>query len=468
MKVLIGVCIVVILTVTGFIFFNHLKKDNIKTYIYEAEAGILNGPTTSKKGNGYSGKGYVTDFKQNQDSVIFKANINCAGVYRLKIGYRLPLGFGKKKTNLSINGESAIEIELPESKSFTESINQKVLLNKGENIIQFTSGWGHYDLDYIKLDPISPEERNQQLVNPKATKETQALMNFLVENYSHKIISGQQNISEVDWIYKNVGKKPAIVGFDFLDYSPSRVQRGSMTNQVEEAIKWSEQGGIVTFSWHWNAPKDLINKPGKEWKRGFYTNATTFDIAYAMKHPESKDYQLLLRDIDAIAVQMKRLQKENVPILFRPLHEAEGGWFWWGAKGSEPAKELYKLMYNRLTYHHHINNLIWVWNSVSEDWYPGDKYVDIVSYDSYPGNGDYGTVNDKYKQLKTLVNNQKLITLSENGSIPNPNLLSTYQISWSWFLTWDSFIRDKNSLSHVKEVYNNPYVITLEDLPDLN
>lgn len=63
-------------------------------------------------------------------------------------------------------------------------------------------------------------------------------------------------------------------------------------------------------------------------------------------------------------MQLKRLQSKRIPILFRFLHEADGGWFWWGAQGPEAAVKLYRLGYDRLTNYHKINNIIWVWNSV--------------------------------------------------------------------------------------------------------
>ncbi|WP_051317198.1 glycosyl hydrolase [Ectobacillus panaciterrae] len=439
---------------------------------YEAEDGILNGVKVSQNITGYSGNGYVTDFNKKNDSVTFKIHVPSKGLYILHIGYQIPTGSGKKYTKLILNDASPKKILLPESNEFTEIPGERVLLDQGENTIKFASDWGYYNLDYIKVQSASAltaHNVSKKLVNPNATKETKALMSFLVDNYGKRILSGQQDISEVKWLNKNIGKKPAIVGFDFMDYSPSRVTYGIKSNQTEQAIQWDKEGGIVTFSWHWNAPKDLIDTPEKKW-RGFYKDGTTFDIGYAMNHPESEDYQLILRDIDTIALQLKKLQKAKVPVIFRPLHEAEGSWFWWGAKGPEPAKQLYRLMYDRLTNYHKINNLIWVWNSVSKDWYPGDEYVDIVSYDSYPAPGDYSSVSSPYDRLVSLVNNQKIVALSENGPIPSPDLLKEYQIHWSWFLTWESkFLRGGkiNSLEHLNKVYHNPYVITLDELPNL-
>jgi mannan endo-1,4-beta-mannosidase len=306
-------------------------------------------------------------------------------------------------------------------------------------------------------------------VNPEATPEAKALMSFLVDQYGKTILSGQQELFNLAWLDRHVGKWPAIVGFDLIDYSPSRVERGAKSTEVEKAISWAAQGGIVTFVWHWNAPKDLIDQPGKEWWRGFYTEATAFDLEKALRDERSEEYRLLLRDIDAIAAQLAKLREANVPVLFRPLHEAEGGWFWWGAKGPEPAKALYRLLYDRLTRHHRLNHLIWVWNSVSPDWYPGDDVVDVVSYDSYPQDGDYGPVGKPYEDLVALVRDRKLVAMSENGPIPDPDLLEAHRVDWSWFCTWDGdFLTDgkKNSLDHVKKVYHHEKVLTLDELPD--
>ena len=99
---------------------------------------------------------------------------------------------------------------------------------------------------------------------------------------------------------------------------------------------------------------------------GFYTSATDFNISSTLAAgPGSANYTLILRDLDAIAVQLKRLSDAKVPVLFRFLHEAEGGWFWWGAQGPAAAKALFRLGYDRFTNYHKLNNLVWVWNSVS-------------------------------------------------------------------------------------------------------
>lgn len=436
--------------------------------VYEAEKGKLTGTQVEKSVRGYTGKGYVTGFEDEGDAVEVTVKPAKAGLYQIKIRYRA--AEGPKQANLSVNGVSAGIVDFAPTASFTEIAVTKAILKKGSNSIRLEKGWGWYQIDSFSVGPVTQTPSHpvaKTLSNPDASSSARSLMSYLVDNYGHRILSGQQDYANVEWLQTNLGKKPAVVGFDLMDYSPSRVKYGAATEEIEEAIEWDRQGGIVAMLWHWNAPTGLIDQPGKEWWRGFYTDSTTFDVGYAMAHPDSEEYALLLRDIDAIAVQLKKLQDADIPVLFRPLHEAEGGWFWWGAQGAEPAKALYRLLYDRLTNEHRLNNLIWVWNSVSPEWYPGDDVVDIVSYDSYPQGGDYNPQIGKYDQLLDLVDDRKLVAMTENGAVPDPDLLQAYRADWSWFSIWGAYDGQANSLEHLKKVFHHAYVVTLDELPDV-
>jgi len=280
-----------------------------------------------------------------------------------------------------------------------------------------------------------------KLINNDATPEALALMDYLCSIYGDKVLTGQQigvvTQPEVEVIAALTGRYPAVYGFDMMNYSPSRVERGSSCNDVEEAIAWWNNGGIVTFCWHWNAPIGLVDiPPERSWDRGFYTEATTFNIAEAMKDEENELYQLMIRDIDAIAEQLKRLQLERVPVLWRPLHEASGGWFWWGAQGAEPFLKLWRLMYHRLTNVHQLNHLIWVWNGQHKDWYPGDEYVDIIGEDIYAPRHDYSSQRERFEQAVQYTMTPKLIALSENGVIPAIDEMQRDNAMWLWQCTW--------------------------------
>lgn len=442
--------------------------------IVEAEESFIEDLEVERSLTGYSGEGYVSGFTNDAGSITFEFEVPAKGLYHLLISYATPSGY--KKSNLLLNGKKHGEVEFKNATGFSKASAGKVLLKEGKNSITLEKGWGWYYIDFINLtlsSAASKHEATKNLINPNATVEARALISYLVDQFGKSILSGQQEypnseLKDTLYIQSNTGKLPAVLGLDFLDNSPSRVENGTTADEVQVAIDWWNNGGIVAFTWHWNAPKDLINTEDNPWWRGFYTDGTTFDLDYALDHPASEDYQLLLRDMDVIAEELKKLQEANVPVLWRPLHEAEGGWFWWGAKGPESTIELWKLMYDRMTNHHELNNLIWVWNSVSEDWYPGDEFVDIVSYYSYPGAFDYGPVSNQYESLIKLSSNKKVIALGENGPIPNPDLLPEYQANWSWFMTWDGeVLREQNSIEYLKKVYNHDNVITLDELPDL-
>jgi mannan endo-1,4-beta-mannosidase len=325
----------------------------------------------------------------------------------------------------------------------------------------------------------------RRLANPNANEAAKRLMNYLCDIYGTKLLTGQQigvtSTPEDEVLYRATGKHPAVFGFDFMNDSPSRTERGSIGTDTELALKWWEEGGIVTFCWHWNAPKDLIDEaPDRLWHSGFYTKATTFDLAKAMDDPHSEDYQLLLRDMDVIAGLLKRLQDAGVPVLWRPLHEASGGWFWWGAKGPEPCIKLWILMFERFTKLHRLNNLIWVWNGQHKDWYPGDEYVDIIGEDIYGGERNYSSQHARFQQALDYTSENKIITLSENGTLPDPDELIRDGAPWAWNCTWyGSFVWEKQDdgsivysekyteLEMLKKFYAHPFTLTREDLPNL-
>jgi hypothetical protein len=305
------------------------------------------------------------------------------------------------------------------------------------------------------------------LTDPQATSESKSLMSFLVDHYGQKVLSGQQDMSEIDYIYSVTGKQPAVGVFDLIEYSPSRIEHGSNpTGQVESFISWANSGGgIVSLSWHWNAPTDLIDEPNKEWWRGFYTFATTFDIEAVLADPGGERYQLLIRDLDAIAVQLTKFRDANLPVLWRPLHEASGGWFWWGAKGPGPFIELWRLMHDRFVNYHGLHNLIWVYTVGDAAWYPGDAYVDVASMDIYPSDPNTSMVGF-WLDTQSRHEGVKLVALSESGILPNPDKIRADKVWWSWFSVWSgSFIRNVNQ-SFLNSVYNDEDIITLDELID--
>ena len=363
-------------------------------------------------------------------------------------------------------------------------INRVANLEKGKHSVKISVPYFGFTISSISLQKADDNFKNQiahpSLVSKHSSDKTKAVYKYLCDMQGKGILSGQQIYSkqdEIKTIKKETGKTPAILGIDFIDYTPSRVERGATSISVFDAEDWSKDGGLVTIAWHWNAPKDLLDqdRPEMHWWDGYRTKATKFDFTIGLNDPDSEEYELMIRDMDAIAELLLELEAYDVPVLWRPLHEASGKWFWWGSKGAENYIKLYRFLFDYLENEYELTNLIWVWNGQDPAWYPGDEYVDIISYDSYPGKQDYQPVYDKLELIQSATSQAKLCAISENGTLPDINQLAEDKGLWSWFCTWngDFVIDSKNNyneaytdLETFKSYYANDFLITKEDLPE--
>lgn len=430
-----------------------------------------------------SGGQSVGVWESTGNRLTFAVEVPAAGWYALDF---LTAGeFGESQNTLVVN-ETALEGILKTQSDAYETGTVLVRLQAGQNEISVERGDGYIYIDSMTVRSVTGLDDSVYRVgyalnNPNASDHTVRLFQYLQSIYGSYTLSGQYasdkgvNSPEVKALYQLTGKYPAIVGIDLMDYSPSRVERGAQTNATDYALEWARQGGILTLIWHWNAPKDLIDTDAQPWWDGYNTSATTFDLGAALNGNDPEGYRLLLRDIDAIAIQLKRLADADVPVLWRPLHEASGGWFWWGASGADNYKKLWKLMYSRLTNVHHLNNLIWVYNGQAANWYPGDEYVDIIAEDEYVDPFDYESLYNLFYKALLYTDAKKMIGLAENGAVPDPDLLVQDNARWLFFITWsDRFVvnprsgrlsNQYNDRQHFIDVYNSDTILTLDELP---
>lgn len=297
---------------------------------------------------------------------------------------------------------------------------------------------------------LSPPALIADLVDRRATRETKRLHQLLKREYGKRIFSGQCDDKYLSFIKgASGGKEPAIMGYDFNGLMPG--QKGN--RDVDKAIAWSRRGGIVTFQWHWISP----NGDGD-----FYTDK--YSLGKALADTSSSDYKNLIRDLDLVAGELKRLQAAKVPVIWRPLHEAEGKWFWWGKSGGEACRTLYRLMFDRFTKKHRLHNLIWTWTSYGkekENWHPGEDVVDLVVRDY-----ESPTAWSEFQEL--FGTSGKMFGLGEEGKLPDPDQFPARP--WLYFLTWAYMIEDPakgNTPAWIRRVYNDPRVITLGDLQGL-
>jgi mannan endo-1,4-beta-mannosidase len=436
----------------------------------EAEDAQQFGTQVSHARAGYSGTGYVTGFTGDNAHIVWHLH-SSGGIYSVQVRYSAPNG--QKGFDLAVNGSKVSGMFPVTADVFATAEAGRVELRPGDNEIDLNRGWGWFDVDYVELTPTAvpspPPKPPRSLCDPLAEGNAKKLFDELIDHYGSQTLSGQYDFGDSDFVRSTVGVTPAILGGDLIDYSPTRVAFGANpNNEAEKLIEAARKGQTVTISWHWNAPTDLINKKYKDaqgnevdasWYKGFYTVATTFDLSKAVE-PDSPNYPFLLRDIDAIAVQLKKLDEAGVPVLWRPLHEAEGGWFWWGAKGPEPFKKLWRLLYHRLTEVHHIHNLIWVYSSgTNPEWYPGDEYVDVVGIDAYPQDQE-DPLSSTWDTLEGRFQGKKLLAISEFGGVPNVERMRRFGVFWDYFVSWSGDLGAKGVPSaRLKKIYLEPRVL---------
>ncbi|MDR2532244.1 MAG: beta-mannosidase [Oscillospiraceae bacterium] len=425
--------------------------------------------------------GYLEGFEQDDDYCVFTVEIPADGFYDLNF---VSAGIGGSKENhVSVNGERLGTVFVPGS-DFTNSVMERVFLTEGTNEIALEKYWGWIRLDYLHItnsEPVDPSifDVSARLINPNASENAKRLMSYLADSYGRTILAGQYSddgllAGESGIIFMNTGKHPAVLGLDLMDYTPSRVERGTQSRAVEHAVTADEHGAIITLCWHWNAPAEYITGT---WYRAFYTEHTNIDLKKIMDGDDPDGYDLLMSDIDAIAAQLKRLADLDIPILWRPLHEAAGGWFWWGASGAEANIALWKLLYERLTFEHGLNNLIWLWSGEAADWYPGDEYVDIIGEDVYAAEHSYASQIQRFLQAVDYTSPPKMVVLAENGVLFDPDLAVRDGAMWGFFATWGGeFVRERNLLRYSErytelemllKVYEHEIIVTLDELPDL-
>lgn len=341
-------------------------------------------------------------------------------------------------------------------------------------------------------EPVQPTV-SYTLCNPNATAETQQLWGVLCSEYGKRAMSGV--VANVDWntretenVYQWTGKYPALNVFDFINIHASKDvnKQGWLDySDLTPVTDWHNAGGVVGCMWHWQVPAN--NGTNYTCSPGTDPGQTSFDPT-KVNDPSSEEYKRMVKDIDQVAGYLKKMQKRGIPVIWRPLHEASGNttefvgggaWFWWGAKGSEAYKALWRFMYDRMVNYHKLNNLIWVWNSqVGDwDWYPGDDVVDVVGRDSYYAL-QYPLAKE-YNELKSHYPN-KLITLAECGNGDDVDMSLWSDIwgegsRWSWFMTWYDYnynagTSDEHQFAGEawwRDAFNSGTVIDREEMKNL-
>lgn len=268
--------------------------------------------------------------------------------------------------------------------------------------------------------------------------------------------------------FKNSGWSEIASGTDYFDIS------GNYTLVItEDVLKSLQEGGLIIGGHDYTTVAVYLENngtaldPNKDY--AFYKADTEFDATNATVEGTWEN-KVFTEDLKNAAAYLKLLRDADIPVLWRPFHEAAGGWFWWG-KDAASFKSLWIAMFNYFKTEG-LDNLIWVWTTEGNDadWYPGDQYVDIVGRDVY--NKETADCVSEYTSIAENYGN-KIVSLSECGTV---GLISEQWASgarWSWFMPWyDGTNEDGSPVVHADEAWwkdamSQEFVVSREDLPSM-
>lgn len=453
---------------------------------YNAETGTVKGKAEVKsERKGFKGKGYVTNISAEEDWC-HDFELTDSQYYNLSITVAsdVPCVNG-----ISVNGKKIQDFSVSGSGKFETITFKNIYIEKGTAKISVIPEDGGLDIDYLNLtasediSKLSQKLTEPALVNKNADYNAKAVYQYICENYGKQVILGQHDTiggtAESNMIYQTTGKYPAIRFGDLM----LATDKDSVVTQEEisAAEEWAAQGGIVGYMWHWAAPDD---------KREYYADQTDFDIKKAVTTEKiaqlsiddikklqkdgkvSEECVALVEDIDTVSEQLSKLRDEGVAVLWRPLHEASNGSFWWG-KDKKAYQWLWKLMYERQTEYHKLNNLIWVWSAQNAEWYVGDEYCDILSCDIYDDGNRDGQAN--IMLFLQSISKKKPVAISECGNFPSIQSVADEKAMWSYIGQWGGnyLMTDEGKLSEefntaadLITMYNNNLTVTRDKLPD--
>jgi mannan endo-1,4-beta-mannosidase len=361
----------------------------------------------------------------------------------------------------------------------------------------------------FNLQSISFAQETVQLIDKAATKETQCLYRNLKAISEHHILFGHQHATEYGHGWYGVadrsdvksvtGSHPAVIGVDFSGLSgrpDSRIDKEVIKLQQNIAATYN-RGGITTISWHFSNP---VSGGGFYWKDSLSLPAVKYIIPGGVAHEK---YKVILQTIGKLATSVKGKDGKLVPMIFRPFHEFDGEWFWWGKPHctTEEFTSLWKFTVKYLRDSLGVHNFIYAFSPDNKfntetqylERYPGNEWVDIVGIDNY---GDWGR-DGKYNieaginKLKIVsdyaIKTNKVAAFTETGleSIPNftwwmETLLKSQQsnnLELSYVLVWRN---DSQSPTHYYapfpghsnvpdfiQFYNSPFTLFENDLKNI-
>lgn len=273
------------------------------------------------------------------------------------------------------------------------------------------------------------------------------LLSLLTDTGGHAVLSGQHNQPShgsawTERITTLTGSEPAVWGGE-IGFSPigtlDGVDRRPAT--IAAAVRAHERGAVVVITWHAVCPLD--DEP-VEFEGGILRPFDPADFD-AVLDPSSALNARWAAQVDVAARFLLALQEAGVPVLWRPYHEMNGPWFWWGGQPAR-LRALWRQLFERLVGHHGLRNLLWLWNpngpyheaAPVEAFHPGDELVDALALDVYGSRYD-----QRFHDDLVLLARGRPIGLGEVGGPPTPAVLDAQPL-WAWYMAWPDLVLSEN------------------------
>ncbi|RKN10896.1 glycoside hydrolase family 26 protein [Streptomyces radicis] len=287
------------------------------------------------------------------------------------------------------------------------------------------------------------------------------VLGFLRDISGQRTVTGQHNKEPNSWpsqytaqVHAITGVYPGLWGGDFLFRADDVAHRQTMIDQAK--TEWAN-GSLVSLTWHvcpptrgsscdWDSGTGIMDDLSDAQWDELVTEGTPLNQAWKSR-------------LDEAVPHLQQLEDAGVPVLWRPLHEMNDPWAWWGGRrGADGSSRLYRITHDYLENTKGLSNLLWVWNVKDldaqgiPDFYPGDSYVDVVSIDMW--NQDFPS-GAYYDVLRSLAGD-KPMALAEVGRIPSPAQLAS-QPEWTYFMGWSEQLTDPayNSPDAIRNTYGD-------------
>lgn len=455
-----------------------------------AEGGVFD--STPRTDGEYDGSGYIVLDKEQ--TLVHIAEVEAAQHYRIGIA---AYSYGGAAVSVSAAEGNLGVFYLPpvDTAGFEMYCIDNVYLPEGATLLTFTVMSGSAALDYITLENSAPVSSDYyktpvSVVGKNTGIHTIGTMKYLTDMYGVRMLTAQNvtpgTNAEIDAVYTETGRYPAIRCGDLMYSSRFADEESSdiAAKEIELALEWGRNGGIISMGWHWYAPDE---------SGAYYANETDFDISDAPNEESiaemdieqieglynsgriSESCYLLVQDIDHMAGVMKQFRDELQTVIFQPIPDGDSRLYWWSGD-ADAYKWLWRLTFTRMNRYHGLNNLIWVWNGSDAAYYPGDDYCDII------GQGLYMNTSASYAGRFAAMAHlsptaMKPVAITGCDKLPNAGYCKRDNALWMWIAPASgeysihsdgSYSETYNSWQSLNDIYNSRSCVTRDELPDLS